>query len=452
MWKRCCGDGSRWMLVLLLLCGMAVSLAGCAGKGTPTASYVTSAPAVRLSPAEQAAFDSTGQLDRGLSQKGKNAVLREYTRYLRQNRSSSNVIVRRSEKYLAQTREIFRRYGLPEELAYLAIVESGYNPEAVSRSGAAGAWQFMPGTGKHYGLAKDDWLDERMDPYKSADAAARYLKRLYQHFGNWYLAVAAYNAGEGKVARARDRAGCRDFFELVERNHRLSAGVRLKDETLAYVPRLLAVVKIMRNLDTLGFAPIYPEREERMVPLRVQPGTDLMALAKASNMPWAKFRAGNTAHRHQITSAYQTTVVYVPESRRALAQAHLRTASPTRYRLYTVKSGDTWRSISRQGGVEVPALLAVNQGVRLKTGIRLVVPDGNIAGQTRLAEQKRPAAGRLVSDAAEATVRQATHIVQAGDSMWSIARRYKVKPQDLMRWNNTDGGNLQPGDRVVIRM
>ena len=433
----------------LLLCGMALVLAGCAGQisSGPSSTWV-SPPSVRLSPTEQAAFDSTGQLDRSLSEKGKNAVLREYARYLHMNRSTVTAVTQRAAKYLTYTRQVFRKHGLPEELAYLAIVESGYNPQAVSRSGAAGAWQFMPRTGTAYGLRQDDWMDERLDPYKSTEAAARYLKKLYSHFGDWRMAVAAYNAGEGKVMRAKRSAGRGDFFDLVGKNHTLSEDVRLRDETLAYVPRLLAVTKIMRNLSMLGFAPVYPERAEKMSPLTAAPGTDLMALAKAANMPWPEFRAYNAAHKRQITSTARQTIVYVPENRLSMASAYLRTAQPVRdCRMYTASRSDTWKGISKRMGVDVPTLLAANQGVTLKPGVTVLVPRRSQKPVNSRAAGSRPAAGQT-----RAAGGQATYVVQSGDNMWSIARKYNVTPQELMRWNNTSSDALQPGDKLVVRM
>ena len=141
----------------------------------------------------------------------------------------------------------------PEDLAYLAIVESGYKPEAFSHAGAAGAWQFMPSTGKKYGLDQDKWTDERLDPYEATEAAASYLQKLYDDFGDWPTAIAAYNAGEGKMQRALEGSGSRNFFEVRERNETLPEKTRLREETKQYVPRFLAVTKIMRNLPQLGF-------------------------------------------------------------------------------------------------------------------------------------------------------------------------------------------------------
>ena len=167
--------------------------------------------------------------------------------------------LKRAQRYLPHTGR-FLAEGLPEDLIYLPFAESGFNPFALSRSGASGVWQFMPGTGKHYGLTVDDWIDERRDPYASTEAAIKYLKKLYADFGDWSLALAAYNAGEGKIGRALAKTGCEDYFSLCE------ASDDLREETKLYVPKFLALVKIAGNLEELGFEPGFSS----VVPVKVQ--------------------------------------------------------------------------------------------------------------------------------------------------------------------------------------
>ena len=181
------------------------------------------------------------------------------------------VMSKQSEQYIAYAKKVFRDQGMPEELANLAIVESGYKPEAVSRVGAAGAWQFMPETGLHYGLAQDSWQDERFDPWRATEAAAMYLRKLYNDFGDWPTAIAAYNAGEGKLLRAKEKTGASNFFEVKARNHILDEKARLKDETKNYVPKFMAVSKIMRNLEELGFEAIEPEKRDTVLRFTAQP-------------------------------------------------------------------------------------------------------------------------------------------------------------------------------------
>jgi len=159
----------------------------------------------------------------------------------------------RSETHMPMVRQVLAEAHLPPELAYLPFVESGFSTNALSSAGARGMWQFMPETGRRFGLACCDAEDERTDPLKSSFSAAAYLRQLYLEFGDWSLALAAYNAGEGRIGRLVRLTGARDFFELSQANQRVPPGSRLPEETLLYVPRFIAMMKIIKNLDRLGF-------------------------------------------------------------------------------------------------------------------------------------------------------------------------------------------------------
>jgi len=158
-----------------------------------------------------------------------------------------------SEGRMPLVRQVLAENGLPEELAYLPFIESGFSPDALSSAGARGIWQFMPETGRRFGLACCDDADERVDPIKSSLSAAAYLRTLYRQFGDWSLAIAAYNAGEGRISRAVAETGAKDFFELARANAGMPPEKRLATETLLYVPRFIAMTKIIKNLDCLGF-------------------------------------------------------------------------------------------------------------------------------------------------------------------------------------------------------
>ena len=152
----------------------------------------------------------------------------------------------RSARYMPVIEKELSAAGLPRELAYLAMIESGCNPSAVSRAGAGGLWQFMPATGRRYNLAINSWVDERREPAKATRAAVRYLDKLYRQFGDWHLAVAAYNTGEGKVEQAIRDGGTNNFWEL-------AATDALYAETKCYVPKLIAAIIIARNPTAYGF-------------------------------------------------------------------------------------------------------------------------------------------------------------------------------------------------------
>lgn len=398
-----------------------------------------------LTPAEQAALASTGEVDRNLSPEDYRAVVLHFKYYTHRARGTMERLARRSQTYLPYVREVLRKRGLPEELAYLAIVESGYNPNAVSSSGAVGIWQFMPYTGKLYGLDYDWWLDERRDPFKATHAAASYLAKLHGDFNDWHLALAAYNAGEGKIGRALAGTGAKGFFELVRRNDTLDEKARLKDETKQYVPRFIAITKIMRNLEQLGFAPLDTSCAVRPTELRVRPGTDLMALAQAAGMSWSSFSDLNPAFRRYVSPPDAHTVIYLPESRREAAVAFLakpQTRNYAGWQPYTVRKGDTLERVGKQTGVPVSVLRQVNKvrGNNLKVGSQLLIPGGSM---------REPTAGPAKTRALAA--QRGSYIVKQGDTLYSIARAQGVELNTLMQANGlSEARGLQVGQKLYI--
>jgi soluble lytic murein transglycosylase-like protein len=184
----------------------------------------------------------------------------------------------RSTRYLPMIREIFQEHGLPEDLAYLAMIESGFNPCAYSPAHASGMWQFIAGTGRRYGLAIDNYVDERRDPIKSTHAAAKYLLDLYKQFGSWYLAAASYNCGEGRVKREIDASNHKNFWDLSDNRC-------LPTETKNYVPQMIAATIIAKNPEKFGFAkvPYLPSLQYDTV--KVNEPTSLRAVSVAVNVP-----------------------------------------------------------------------------------------------------------------------------------------------------------------------
>ncbi len=200
----------------------------------------------------------------------------------------------RSKRYLPLIKEIFQENGLPEDLAYLAMVESGFNPHAYSRAHACGMWQFIKGTGLRYGLAIDSYVDARRDPEKSTRAAAKYLLDLYKQFGSWYLAAASYNCGEGRVQRELDQSNHKNFWEL-------SAHQCLPTETKNYVPQMIAATIIAKNPEKFGFrnVPYLPPLKYERV--KVDEPTSLKATATAVNVPLEEIQMLNPELRRGIT-------------------------------------------------------------------------------------------------------------------------------------------------------
>lgn len=404
---------------------------------------------IPLGSAEHIAFHSTGFLDANLSAEEKRLVERHFKYYLHKQRPTFERYIRRSEEYLPYVRGVFLEKGVPEEIVYLAIVESGFNSRAVSRAGATGMWQFMRFTGKRYGLEQNAWLDERRDPYKATVAAADYLLKLYEQFGDWHLAIAAYNAGEGKISRAIGHTGATSFFELCTLNDTIpTRKARLRLETQQYVPRLLAVTKIMRNLEILGFTPPVETRALSLEPVRVGPGTDLGSLAKNSGLSWEEFKDLNPAYRRTISPPEAHSTAYVPAAQAGRATAWLARAESARFagwQQYRVRRGDSLYALSSRHGVSVAVLRQANnlKGNFLREGAVLLVP-GTRVTQSAALKQAAPA-GRAAAGSAVYTVRR-------GDSLYSIATAHGVSVSSIQKANNMSPRQtrLMPGQRLGI--
>jgi len=294
--------------------------------------------------------------------------------------------VNRSGRYLGMIREVLRSRGLPEDLAYTAMIESGFKPDAVSRAGAKGMWQFMAPTARRYGLRVDSWVDERYDPEKSTVAAARYLHDLHSQFGSWSLAQAAYNAGEVKVLRAIQKTGSSDFWTLAESKH-------LKRETKEFVPQIHAATVIGRDPDRYGFE--FDDLEPVAFDLvKVPAGTDLRRLAPGSGVPFETLRALNrvlvrgvtppgAAWNLRVPAGSADSVLTALATRRKATPTHVvAVARPKTARaagvpdVHVVRPRDTVASIAKQYGVSVGDVLRWNSlegRARIHPGDRLRV-------------------------------------------------------------------------------
>ena len=288
--------------------------------------------------------------------------------------------LRNSLPYLNYAKAVFRSKGLPEDLAYLAYLESGYNPLAVSRSRATGLWQFIASTGKIYGLSQDWWMDERMDPYRSTHAAADYLSHLHDIFQDWHLAIASYNGGEGAVGRAQKAARAGGLNEILKKNSELDPAVQLREETRLYVPRFLAILKIMRDPEALDLKALPPDAQHPVllpvVELKAKPATDLAEISRRLGMTWKEFRAYNPHFLHSISPANRQASVYVPHAKQEQAGKLLQgKAVGIGWRYYTVKKRDTMASVSKKTGIPASIIRQLNPG-KFTRGLRLRLPAG----------------------------------------------------------------------------
>jgi membrane-bound lytic murein transglycosylase D len=296
--------------------------------------------------------------------------------------------VGRSGRYLGMIREVLRSHGMPEELAYTAMIESGFNPLAVSRMGAKGLWQFMAATARRYGLRVDQWIDERLDPEKSTVAAAAYLRDLYAMFGSWTLAQAAYNAGEMKVTRAIRATGSSDFWALAKTNH-------LKPETRNFVPAIQAATHIAKDPERYGFQ--FTEAEPpTLETVAVPPATDLRRLSSKAGIELETLKRLNPVLVRGVTPPGAPWELRVPAGTRgnvitalappprptrpaaSVARTNVRRVSGDTSHVHVVRPRDTVSSIAKQYGVSVKDVLRWNRlehHARIRPGDRLRVAD-----------------------------------------------------------------------------
>ena len=355
----------------------------------------------------------------------------------------------RSGRYLPMIHQVFAEEGLPQDLAMIAFIESSFLPMARSNKMAHGIWQFMPRTGRQYGLRSNGIVDERRDPEKSTRAAARYLAYLHEIFGDWYLAMAAYNAGEGKILRAMDRTGARDFWQLAQTS-------AIRKQTKNYVPAFLASVLISKNPSHYGFT-VVPDPPFAFDTLRLDRSISLEDLARASQLPVDDFRSLNpeliTFVTPQQPEGYELRVPDGTIESMSLLVAAVPTTRPPEFRTHVAKKGDTLPKIARRYGVSVNSLAAANSlstKSRVARGQEIMVPEKPPKAAKpapRLASNKKskPAAPKAPATAAK------SYQVKNGDTLYRIAVRHGVTVAEILAINGLGGsGVIKPGDKIKI--
>ncbi len=352
----------------------------------------------------------------------------------------------RSEKYIPFMTNVLKENGLPEDLVYMALIESGFNPYAYSRSKASGPWQFIYLTGKKYGLKVNWWVDERRDPEKSTIAAAKYLKDLYDLFECWYLAAAGYNAGEKKIATAMKRYRTEDFWELTKYRY-------LKQETKDYVPQMIAAALIAKDPEKYGFTDIEYEEPLRYEKVNVPPATDLNLIAKACEISIEELKELNPELLRWCTPpddpAYE---IKIPLGKKELFLKNFPLLSPNErrgFRVHIVKKGETLQGIARRYRVDTTPILELNRlgkGSRLVSGMNILIPLPK--------EPDRPlylAKGGQNDSVTEK--KELIYTVKKGDTLWSIANELGVNIGALSQENRRPSKTkLMPGDRLKIRL
>ncbi|MGA7826609.1 MAG: LysM peptidoglycan-binding domain-containing protein [Geobacteraceae bacterium] len=346
----------------------------------------------------------------------------------------------RSGRYLPMMREVFAEEGLPLDLSYLAMIESGFNTRAISSARAVGPWQFMKGTGLVFGLDDDWWRDERRDPVKATRAAARYLHDLHRHFGDWCLAIAAYNAGAGSVERAIKKVGSRDFWKLSHSGY-------LRKETRLYVPKLFAALVIAKDPEKYGFTDLdyLPPLEYDVV--KLPSSTDLDIIARLSGVSCEEIRDLNPELNRWCTPpGLAGYPVRLPAGKLKSFKRRYAKIDPehrSNFRRHRIESGDTLYSLARHYGIRAKDIIALNK-IRnpraLRLGRNLILP-------------LRPGATPATYEVADnfAHNKQRTYKVRKGDNLWTISRRFNVSSKQLCSWNGMQKKDtLKPGQVLLL--
>ncbi len=373
----------------------------------------------------------------------------------------------RSGRYVPMIQRIFAEAGLPQDLAWIAFIESSFLPHARSNKAAHGIWQFMPRTGREYGLKSNGIVDERRDPEKATRAAATYLAYLHELFDDWYLAMAAYNAGEGKIMRGIQRTGARDFWQLA------SARNAIRRQTANYVPAFLASVLISKNPSHYGFdVDLAPALEYDTVVL--DRPVSLEHLAAGAQLTVDDLQALNPELRLPVTPGQpEGYTLRVPAGSRdavLAAYADAPTAKPPTFKTYVAKKGDTLPRIARRHGVSVAALASANSlstKSRVARGQEIMIPEKVASASTRKAtaatakttpSTKKKSSPTKVAEAAtpktppsmKAAPTQKSYRVRSGDTLYRIAVDHGVTVAEILAINGLGGVGIHPGDLLKI--
>jgi len=333
--------------------------------------------------------------------------------------------------------------GIPKDLLYLAMIESGFNQRAYSKAKAVGLWQFMSGTGRDYGLSISRYVDERRDAEKSTKAAAAYLKCLYDEFGDWYLAVAAYNGGPGTLRKAIKKTKSRDFWKIAQ-----SRSLRL--ETKRYVPKLIAAIMIAKEPEKYGFTDIVYEQPLTWEAIEVGPGLSMAAVATLTNSDQTDIKLLNQELRTSRTPMdRERYLVKIPSGTKMLAQSNLprlHSVVQTEYKTHIVKKGETLTKICRRYNINTTTLLKVNTltSRNLKPGTRLRIPYQNVAY-------------RILPEGMDARIAAQDdlilHTVKRGETISKISGRYQVPAELIVAWNGlVNMHKISEGQQLALYM
>lgn len=351
-------------------------------------------------------------------------------------RSIARVWAKKSGRYTAALRAGLAKAGLPTDLVWLSLIESGHSANIVSPAGAAGLWQFMPASGRVYGLTVDRWVDERLDPERSTEAACRYLSDLYRRFGSWELAMAAYNMGYGGLSRAVRKYNTNDFWEL----SRYEAGIPW--ETTLYVPKILAIAIVMTNKQAFGLADVTPDPPEKYDTVLVGAGTPFKQIARLAGVPEALIESLNPqylAGRTPPTNRGKSWPVRVPVGTGELLSRAIAQEMPEDESLfaYVARAGDSIESIARERGTTEAVIRSIN-----RVNSDEVITEGTVLLVPKLDSGPEYTEDNLVVVPPRTFTypdrKRVFYRVVAGDTIARIATLFRIPQGDLQLWNAID--------------
>ena len=396
-----------------------------------------------------------------------NARTKSFMHYFTvRNRRYALVMERRRRLFFPIFEQVFKQMNLPDELKYLAIVESGLNPRAMSRVGAAGLWQFMPATGREFGLYQDQYIDERLDPYLATIAAGKYLKQLYNTFDDWELGISSYNCGPGNVRRAIRRSGYKNSFWGVYAS--------LPAETRGYLPQLVALTYSMNYLEAHDIIADSIEYPIVFDTITIRQYLNLEVFSKELNIPVEDFMKMNPAFLKNYFPGHRSVTIRIPADKmvyyaqneydilnaagkkdvavkevpvivKSYSQkaTQTKTASSTQKKkiIYIVKRGDVLGSIADKHNVGLSEIKNWN-------GLR----SNNIRQGQKLIIYKKGAmtASSSAPSTSPSTTKKTYHYVKQGDTLWTISKKYDLSIEQLKKLNNLKDGNIKPGQKIKL--
>ena len=360
-----------------------------------------------------------------------NDYVASYINFFSNTAKGHNTIVgalTRAGRYREMIQKILKEEGVPQDLIYQAVAESGFRPQAVNpRSGAGGMWQFMPYG--PYGLSRTGWYDERFDPEKATRAYARWIKQLYDQLGDWYLAMAAYDWGAGNIQRAVERTGYADFWELYRRNN-------LPAETKNYVPIILAVTIMAKNPKQYGLTDLAPDPPLVDDTVTTNYAVDLRLVADVVNAPLQEIIALNPSLLRMSTPPDEPYDLHLPPGTKDLFEKRIAEIPEDKrryWRFHVLASGETLDAVARQYHVSASEIAFVNQ----------LGTDGDLSGVDSLVIPVAPAA-------APSSLHNSMYKTQRGDTLVTVADRFGVTVDQLRRWNHLKTSTLAPGRRLYV--